>query len=380
MSIEFRHESISPFIRHLVDRFEAHGWSVEPRHRGEPLEPDLIVDNGSVRYAVEIKTVREGRPDRVLASLSQAVLQARRHAQPAGLRPLAIVHVGHMTPALRRKLEQFHRDYIPDDAVGLVSEAGDSHFIGAGLDLLNVQASRRVGRQALAQPRKTSDLFSDLNQWLLKVLLAPELPEHLLRAPRREFGSISELALAAEVSMMSASRFVRRLQEDGFVEDGSGAFRLVRRRELFRLWQSAALRSSPELRMVFVLPATGLQPLRNVATRIDACIGLFAAAEALGLGHVSGVPPQLYVRRLVSSPNAGTPGLVPAAPGESPQLILKQATAPQSVFRGAVRMDNALVSDVLQIWLDAAAHPSRGEEQADQLARTVLSDVLGQDA
>ena len=71
------------------------------------------------------------------------------------------------------------------------------------------------------------NLFSDLNQWMLKVLLAPEIPEHLLSAPRGEYRNASELAAAARVSKMSAHRFVQQLQERGYLEASSRRLVLV---------------------------------------------------------------------------------------------------------------------------------------------------------
>ena len=361
----------------VAELFRANHWKVSIQPGSGPLRPDFIVSKGSSHYAVVVKSIGEGRPDRVLALLSQAILQARRHAQSQGLLPLAVVQAGHTSSTLQQKVEQFQRDYAPDTAIGLVSEAGDSHFIGANLHSLNVKVPRRAGKGNLAKPRKASNLFSDLNQWMLKVLLAPELPEHLLHAPRGEYRSVSELAEAAKVSLMSASRFVQRAREEGFLEDYSGTFRLVRRNELFRLWQSAALRPSPELPMSFLIPGSGIRPLQKAAARLDACIGLFAAADLLNLGHVSGAPPQLYIRRLAPSSRGDWPGLVPANLGEQPQIILKQVSAPEPVFRGALRIDDVLVSDVLQIWLDASTNPSRGAEQADLIRQKVLSNVLG---
>jgi len=363
----------------LAALLRADGWTVDLQPSNGPFRPDLTASKGSLRYAIELKCVAEGRPDRVLSMLSQAILQAGRHAEGWAMRPMAVVQVGSASPSLYRRVEQFHRDYAPHVAIGLVSETGASWFIGDGLEALNVEAPRSSSRGKIAKPRKASDLFSDLNQWMLKVLLAPELPENLLNAPRGEYASGAELAVAAQVSAMSASRFVRRLEEDGFLEDSGHSLRLVRRRELFRRWQSSAMRSSPEMRMAYLIPAAGARQLHKVVARLHACIGLFAAADLLKLGHVSGVAPHVYVRRLSASPSdAGWPGLVPAAPGELVQIVLKQASAPESMFRGALRMDGVLVSDVLQIWLDASGSSSRGAEQADFLSDKVLSKVMGE--
>ena len=49
---------------------------------------------------------------------------------------------------------------------------------------------------------------------------------------------------------------------------------------------------------------------------------------------------------------------------------------PQSVFRGAVLVDGVLVSDILQVWLDSANHPSRGKEQADLIHRRIVGPLI----
>lgn len=362
----------------LVALLQEAGWSVLVKPAGPPQRrPDLIASRGAYRYVVELKSEPEGRPDRALALLAQAILQASRYAADMGLRPLAVVLVGRISPSLRLKVADFQQNYAPDVAVGLVSDAGGSLFIGPALEGLDREEPRGRGIGKRAQPRKAFNLFSDLNQWMLKVLLAPELPERLLQAPRGEYFSGSDLAQAADVSPMSASRFLRRLQEEGFLDCAGGPLRLVRREELFRRWQSAAMRSSPELRMSYLIPATSARQLHKLAAKLEACVGLFAAADLLDIGHVSGAVPHVYVRRL-SPPQGGEwPGVLPCAPGESPQVIVKQATAPESLFRGAVRMDQVLVADVLQVWLDVSAHPSRGAEQAEMLGRGVLANVLG---
>jgi hypothetical protein len=45
-----------------------------------------------------------------------------------------------------------------------------------------------------------------------------------------------------------------------------------------------------------------------------------------------------------------------------------------------VRVDGAAASDVLQVWLDVAAHPSRGAEQADLIRRRVLEPIVNRGA
>lgn len=362
----------------LESLFRAHGWTVS---RQQGTAADLRIRKGRYRYAAELKMSAEGRADRVIPLLSQAILQASRHvvANPSAM-PLAMVVVGSLTAALREKVQRFHTQYAPETAIGLVGKDGGRLFIGAGLDELNADVETSAGRRR-ATPRKSHDLFSDLHQWLLKVILAPELPENLMTAPRREYRTATELADAAQVSAMSVSRFTRRLREEGFLDEGAGVLRLVRRTQLFARWQAAASRSMPELPMRFLMPASPkLQLPKVVAKHPEACIGLFAAAGLLGVGHVADGLPWVYVRKLPMVTEREWSDLTEVPPGQPLQLILKQTASPEAVFRGAVQVEGAWVSDILQVWLDVSSHPARGKEQADFLARTVLADVLGRGA
>lgn len=79
---------------------------------------------------------------------------------------------------------------------------------------------------------ESGQFFSDLNPWMLKVLLAPELPEALLSAPRGQYRNASQLARAANVSVMSAFRFVRQLQREGYLHESAPNLNLVRREDL----------------------------------------------------------------------------------------------------------------------------------------------------
>lgn len=364
----------------LAGVFVNHGWSVRPE-LGHP-GPDLLVSKGRQRYAVELKHSGEARADRVIPLLSQAILQAMHHAaRSPGAQPLAVVRVGRLTKNLRERVSRFHVDYAPQSAIGLVDADGGRWFEGAGLDALNAEPPPSVAQRKGALPKRSHDLFSDLNQWLLKVLLAPELPKHLLAAPRGDYRTAAELAEAARVSAMSVSRFIKRLREEGFIDESGATLRLVRRAELFRRWQAAASRAAPEMPMRFLMPAPPREQLGKVGARHpEACIGLFAAASLLDSGHVADGLPWVYVRKLPKFPQQAWPELVEVLPGEPPQLFLKQAATPESIFRGAVQVQGAWVSDIVQVWLDVSSHPARGSEQAVHLARTVLAPVMGQDA
>ncbi|HLG56400.1 MAG TPA: hypothetical protein VI485_13775 [Vicinamibacterales bacterium] len=355
--------------------FEQAGWRVSrpPSNRHGP-HPDFIVRRPGASYAVELKVGPEGRSDRLVPLWSQACLQAAHVARDHA--PLAVVAAPQIAPRVADHILKFAEQYAPDAAAGVIDFAGLRLFRGPHLESLNAEASVEPALESHA-PKEQPHLFSDLNQWMLKVLLAPELPDELLSAPRGRYGNASQLARAANVSVMSAFRFVQQLQRDGYLHESGPDLKLVRRDDLFRRWQAAALRRVNEAPMRFLLRGSDTSaPLQRMLDSGRACLALFAASDALGFGFVHGVPPYVYVRRLGPVSLSAWKNLVPVAPGEPPDVIVRQAPSPESVFRGVVRPRGVASCDVLQVWLDVSAHPARGQEQADLIRNRVLNPVI----
>jgi hypothetical protein len=179
---------------------------------------------------------------------------------------------------------------------------------------------------------------------------------------------------------MSAFRFIQQLGRAGYLDEVAPHLVLVRRKRLFEHWQASALRAAREQPMKLVLRGDPRSELRYLfTTQPSVCLALFAAADALGLGHVEGVPPYVYVERLPSSGSAWR-AFRHCAVGEAPDIVVRQALAPKSVFRGAVREKDVAACDILQVWLDVAVHPSRGAEQARLIEKKVLSRIIEAEA
>jgi hypothetical protein len=372
----------------LAGLFRQHGWRVKKGPKFADKEVDLVVARDNHRYIIELKAASEGRPDRLVPLLSQAILQVRAYAQafPESAAPLAVVAAPAISPSAANSLVSFLSQFAPDVAVGILDREGFRHFVGPGLEKLNAAPPRWAHRQKLPPP-ESAYLFSDLSQWMLKVLLAPLLPEDLLRAPRREYRNASELAAAAEVSVMSAFRFVRQLRQEGFLDQNDEPFRLVRRKELLRRWQAANLRGAPELPLRWIIPRKSERPLlaalyaynaqpevkRESAPR--ACVSMFAAAESLGFGFVHGVPPYFYLESL-DREVLSRMGLSPEGAEQRPDVYVRIPAFRESVFRAAVVRDGVPVADILQVWLDVSSHPARGEAQAEEIRHRVLAPIF----
>ncbi len=369
------------------------GWKVRRSPSIGDLRPDLLAQRGGHSYVVEVKSAPDGRRDRLLPLLAQAILQARAFAarSPEPVALLAIVGAERVSEALVGDLDRFVQQYAPDVAVGLVDMEGFQWFRGPGLDPSMHAPRGRAERRLRVRAKEGAGahLFSDLNQWMLKVLLAPKIAPDLLQAPRGEYRNASQLAAAANVSVMSAFRFVRQLRREGFLDESNAILRLVRLDDLFRRWQAESLRPASDVPLRWVLRGDPDRQLhdalraqvsesvapapksRRVVPPPRLCLGLFAAADALGLGFVHGVAPFVYLERLEPGVLHRL-GLSLEAPGDAPDVYVRVPAARESVFRAAVRRDGVPAADAVQVWLDAGAYPSRGAEQADLIYPRVL--------
>jgi hypothetical protein len=362
----------------LTALFRQAGWQVEILEHRSPSRPDFVVSQGGTSYAVRVTSASEGRSDRLVPLWAQAYLQARRAAEESEI-PLAVVAAPRIPVRVAEQVLQFAEEYAPKAAAGVIDFTGLRRFRGGSLDKLDANGSPR-SRAMASVTREQTNIFSDLNQWLLKVLLAPELPESMLSAPRNRYRTASELGRAADVSVMTASRLVRQLQHDGYLDEAEDYLKLVRREDLFRRWRASSGRRSKEARFRFLMRGNPQAQLDRVLEGKRTCLALFAAAEALNYGFVHGVPPHVYVDRLSSASASGWRQLVPVDATEAPDVIIRQAPARNSVFRGAVEKNGVRVCDILQVWLDVPSHPTRGEEQAEYIREHVLSNLFANDS
>ena len=387
---------ISLFVGEIL---RAGGWKVLKEPREQDAQPVLIAERRGERFIIEIKRASEGRRDRVVPLLSQAALEAAYYSRKIASNsiPVAIVVANYIPESVAKQAQEFMRERAPDVAIGLLDLEGFRSFAGHGLESLS---SERPKGSSVSSPKLRSrapQLFSGLNQWMLKILLAPGIPEEYLSGPRAHYQGASQLAEAAGVSVMTAFRFVEQFSKEGFLEQNSGRLRIVRLNELMKRWQAASQQRVLEIPMRWILhkgkealpnalrsylsaevvPSDGKKKRNRVflSPRSRVCLGLFAAAEALGLGFVHGVQPHLYIERM-NQDVIESLGLSAKGADQQADVYLRIPGNRESVFRGAVVRDGVPSSDILQVWLDVSQHPSRGREQSDLIWRRVLAPVF----
>jgi len=384
----------------VADLFRRGGWRVVRQPSGREPGADIIVDTGGRHYIIEVKRSSEGRSDRLIPLLAQAILQVQeaRRSFPKSSVSVAVVAADRVPDSVAERLKDFARQYAPDVAVGIIDLEGFRAFQGFGLERFNAERSMPSSHGVLSQASLPLHLFSDLNQWMLKVLLAWRIPESLLSAPRERYRNATQLARAAGVSVMSASRFVRQLSNDGFLDNRKGRLDVVRIEELLERWCGANHKRVRQLSARWIIRGGENQlqtAVASYASRLDApssrsmpsrrpvrrgslpriCLGLFAAAEVLGVGFVRGVSPHLYLERLDAQALRQL-GLSLEDVNRNPDVQLLIPENEESVFRPVVRRADVPVSDIVQVWLDVANHPARGKEQAEQIWKKVLGPAL----
>jgi Holliday junction resolvase len=384
----------------VVEVFRAGGWKILEQPRANNKSPDLIAEHAGKKYIIEIKRSSEGRPDRVIPLVAQAILQVRNLAHQVGGHPIgvAIVVANYIPESVAEQVKHFAREHAPEIAVGVMDLHGFRSFAGQGFERFNSEHSKGRNLHLSNRGPISPQLLSDLNQWMLKVLLAPSIPESYLAAPRARYRGASQLAHAAGVSVMSAFRFIEQFSKAGFLEQEHEGLRLVRKKELMDRWLAVNQRSVPEIAVRWILhrgkdalrealysyaSEGGKLPFKSPKSIKDGapprsprvCLGLFAAAEALGLGFVHGVQPYLYLER--AEPDAlERLGLSRIEVDQNADVYVRIPGNRETVFRGVVLNDGVPACDILQVWLDVAQHPSRGREQADLIWRKVLAPAL----
>src|SRR5713101_935689 len=149
----------------LADAFRRVGWQVVRRPKLKDMEADLLVDHNGKKYVVELKRSAEGRRDRLIPLLSQAVLQIQEVARqfPESIVPVAVVAAPRIPQSVAKQVLQFAMRHAPGVAVGLIDAEGFRAFLGHDLEALNAERSGS-SRGELAAHGQSSYLFSNLNQ------------------------------------------------------------------------------------------------------------------------------------------------------------------------------------------------------------------------
>lgn len=334
---------------------------------------DLLARHDGRRVAVELELLPTLRIADLEGRLARGVLKLR-HSVDSVIVPVVLVVSRRHGARAERAAERFMAELAPDVGWGLVDEHEQLRLEVPTLGL----SVRHAGTSPLSEARSTTaNLFTDLNRWLLKVLLLRTSPEDSWGGPRDDVlvRNPTELHRIAGVSLEKSHRFARTFEAADFLRRTREGLRLVRTDVLLAQWladESVRPKRRLPVRSLFRGEAELTEliaPLEQRRRRY--AVGGFAACALLGVARTPRREIDLHVED-----RAGwvmeIADLQPCDERDAALYIIP-SRYPESVLRGVVTRRGLPVVDELQAALDVAADPGRGEEQARFIVDRVLS-------
>ncbi len=347
------------------------------RPRGEAAEggPDLALRAGERRLLVELKLVRGPRIPEVEGQLARASLRLRAHAGDQDVLTIAVVGLSSFGSKLLNAIRSFMDEFAPGVGWGLMGECGRAVFRIPGLDLeWEREASLPEPRRRKAE-RGDRQLFTDLNRWMLKVLLLENASNEFWGGPRQRPRHPTGLAKIALVSVAKAHNFAAAFEVKGFLRRSRHGLKLVRVQELLQSWLQSERNGFPKAVPVRALvpPLSREEPVLPPPAGEVAVLGGAFAALHRGLLRVGGHQLPLVHVRIPIGRAIQDWQLEECEPRDA-EIVLSRPLFPQSVFRGRVLRSNQLpLVDLWQIALDSISGTARGNEQAQYILERVLA-------
>ncbi|MDF1800911.1 MAG: hypothetical protein P1V81_17205 [Planctomycetota bacterium] len=235
------------------------------------------------RYLVEVRSLRHRPVSEILqGALADSVLRIHQRIErsPGPKRePMVVLAVRDISLGMVQMLQDYASDFAPGVALGIVDARGWAEVrSAAGEVLLSLEPSEReasplaalLGPSALARRQApgggipSGSAFSDLGQWLIKVLLGERIERDLMAVPRvsilgrprrgARYQGVRELAKAAAISPGSVSRLLAALDRGGWLDPAGIPPRLVRVGSLLSAWAGAARGPARIFQASFLLP------------------------------------------------------------------------------------------------------------------------------
>ena len=294
---------------------------------------------------------------------------------------LALLVAPEITEEIEEGLARFVRAYTPDRAWGFVDNQGNAYvlFPDLGIDerqrvepkpslLPHTRSVRRIAPTA----RNTS-LFTDLNAWLLKVMILNRSPEEVWDKPRHDIRGPVDLSREPwiAVSQGKAYQFAHTLDEMGFVTWRRGTFELVDLERLLRAWLDGSRAQRPHrvpVRSPFGDPIEHIFAAATTDHRYAYAGSL--AAQRYDMRHTSGEQAEVYVWGDIHDILDDL--LLEVCDPSQAIMYLVEPVHREAIARGIQRRGDVWVVDLIQTALDAARHRARGGEQVDFVIEEVL--------
>lgn len=445
---KIKHLSHPISISELVVRsFKDLGFELEDYevvfHKSKPrLKVDFVLSRGNRQYAVELKSSRQMHLS-FMHLFPRAILRLQAVNRVASLLSIVAVLVDRLESRDIKRLEEYMNLYAPDmgwllldrqrrgvfkdqekNQYALLNEeqiewvknlfSDDYQFSEAQKVLLHKNAKRQNDSEYYkSSARSTSSSssypsssilssisssslssskiklsFSDLEQWLIKVLLLSplDIAHQFWGGPKGYAENAFQLSKLAGVSQMSANLWAQAMESSGYLKR-------IGRKNMIPLRIEALIE---EWIGRYRFRDNRIYPFRSMfrVSNYDAFIGeLFEEirlnSEELGefgitahlacklheVKHSSAKSIHIYCRGDIHNV-ARILKLVPSEEERKADLFLVEPKYPKSVFGGVLKKKELPVCDILQCYLDLYYLPDRGKEQAAIVYENIISRII----
>lgn len=339
-----------------------------PTQQADGRRVDIVGSDARGKViTVEVKALRgSNRVDALKGAAAMAILDLQRWAPE--LHKLAWIEVERLGSQAVGKLAEYLREVAPEVGWAVVDLHGGVriHAPTIGLDV-------RVESDA-APPRSGkafAPLFSDLNAWMLKVLLMRRAPEWAWTATREPCRNAHVLHSVAEVSGASAHRFVKAMTEADYLRSDRKGLQLVRIESLLNHWRAIHQNQPPVL--IEARPLFDWRPrdlgLSLLGGRV--ALGGQYAAEQFEMQHATRGRATIWIEADLERA-LDAMDLVPAEPGRG-RVWVGRPRHVESCFRARVITDGVAYIDPCELMLEAAMDPARGFEQSEYVLQRIVA-------
>jgi len=338
----------------------------------DPESTDFQITMNDWEYLVEVKYFSMIRIQELIGSLSASILRTKRLAKNISAMPLVLGYAPRIGSKAVERVEEFMSLNADDVSWGLLDQAGRVrlHFPAQGLDV----DRRSIKGAEKAEPERSRQvqLFSDLNRWLLKILLLRDAPAGMWGGPRELVDTPTLLGRVGNVSVAKAHRFFNAFEDRNYLRRTAEGIRVVRKELLMNAWMTEEIhhqKAEMPARFLFEPTDNPLERLTRLPDQRFAISG-FEACRLHGVLHT--VSPGLTIHVEDDFSAFLEHWDLEECTHRDANVVLTRQRYPESVFRGTVMFQNLPVVDLLQAALDVRPLKSRGLEQAEFIIHHVF--------
>lgn len=333
---------------------------------------EFVVTSGKKTRTVVVSSLPAIRIPDLLGRLAFMAINQNITGQ-AGASPMILVAAKQISAKSISAVESFMAANLSGREWGLIDTQGNVRLLVPSLGLDINETSVRTAKKRPS--RQSKELFSDLNRWMLKILLLRHLPKHLWGGPTGPIATPTDLARVAGVSVEMAHRFFRTFEQYGYIRRTSRGLQLLHAEAMLDSWMAAERQVSvtrTPVRRVFS-KGKRLKELFSPHPETTVAAGGFEACRRFDLLHASSESLEIHVLGNWKADILNWK-VEPCSP-EQADLVLVHSAYPRSIEKGLVQGRDLSTVDVLQAALDVVHSSARGIEQAGFLVEHILASI-----